>query len=855
MCLNGIPTIHSMSQVRRLYTYLKPQAYDIRLRVNPNSQHYSGRVTLEADMPRAQSTIRLHADGIEIKNAVVTTADSKQKPRKISYDASAQEVSLSLAKPIPAGRATLQLDLRGQIRDDMHGLYKIQPRGENQPLLATQLEAKHAREVFPCIDEPEAKAVFKLTLTIPKGLVAIANTPEASTEVLKESRRLAFEPTPKMSSYLLAFVVGDIGYQEATTSHGVVLRTYATPSNVEHTGFALEVAGRVLDFYNDYFDIPYPLPKLDLVALPDFAAGAMENWGLVTFREELLLLDPKNSSVTTKQWVAIVIAHELAHQWFGNLVTMRWWTDLWLNEGFASWIEYLAVDHLFPDWQVWTQFVANDYAVAQQLDSLASTHPVEVAVRDPAEIQQIFDAISYQKGASVIRMLHQYLGGQTFRKGLAYYLKKHAYGNAETRDLWVALEEYSKRPVVAFMDAWTRQPGYPLLTYRRQGSRYRVEQQLFRLNPKRPRPAVTWPIPLAMAGRKKPVMIDQPAQSIPAPKRSRPKLNVGETGFYRVAYGAADYKQLARGVADQRLGPEDRMGLIHDAWALAASGHIDTTDALKLSLAYGKEANAAVWQSLSSELAWFLRVFNSADDETVEELFAPHGLELIDTQLKRLGWQPRRQESHFDRLLRPQILDWAAIFKHPDVLKQVELKFHAHLHSKPIHPDLRRVVYTAVARNGGMAEYKQLLALFKAADSAEERARLAAGLTRFRNSDLVSQSLELIKTPPVRLPEVPRWLSALLVGRYSRELAWQWFQSNWDWVVDRFADSYHLGRFVKTCGEAAADDARAQEIKKFFASRQHPGIKRNVRQSIEIAELQAAWRRRDNTPVRRYLSR
>jgi puromycin-sensitive aminopeptidase len=355
------------------------------------------------------------------------------------------------------GEYHVVLEFSGKITDPMNGLYPcyFTHEGKKKFVLATQFESHHAREVFPCIDEPEAKATFDLALNTPLEGDVIANTPARTVLKEKSQQTTIFETTPVMSTYLLAFAYGDIGFKEAKSKNGTIVRGYATPDNVQFVDFALDTAVKVLDFYEDYFALAFPLPKIDMIALPDFAAGAMENWGLITYREQCMLVDPVNTSIHTKQYVAMVVAHELAHQWFGNLVTMQWWTDLWLNEGFASWIEYLAIDKLFPEWHMWTQFIADEQQPALKLDALDNTHAIEVPINHPDEIRTIFDAISYNKGASVIHMLHGYLGAEDFRDGLRHYLKKHAYKNTVTQDLWAALEEISGKPVKEFMHAWT----------------------------------------------------------------------------------------------------------------------------------------------------------------------------------------------------------------------------------------------------------------------------------------------------------------------------------------------------------------------------------------------------------------
>ncbi|NWV24852.1 PSA aminopeptidase, partial [Origma solitaria] len=386
-----------------------------------------------------------------------------------NYQNEDEKVTLSFPSTLQKGTGTLKIDFVGELNDKMKGFYRSKyctPSGDTRYAAVTQFEATDARRAFPCWDEPAIKATFDISLVVPKDRVALSNMnvverrPYPDDESLVEVK---FARTPVMSTYLVAFVVGEYDFVEARSQDGVLVRVYTPVGKAEQGKFALEVAAKTLPFYKDYFNVPYPLPKIDLIAIADFAAGAMENWGLVTYRETALLIDPKNSCSSSRQWVALVVGHELAHQWFGNLVTMEWWTHLWLNEGFASWIEYLCVDHCFPEYDIWTQFVSADYTRAQELDALDNSHPIEVSVGHPSEVDEIFDAISYSKGASVIRMLHDYIGDEDFRKGMNLYLTKFQQRNAATEDLWESLEKASGKPIAAVMNTWTKQMGFPLI--------------------------------------------------------------------------------------------------------------------------------------------------------------------------------------------------------------------------------------------------------------------------------------------------------------------------------------------------------------------------------------------------------
>ncbi len=444
-----------------------PKKYQLKLQPDFSKFTFQGEETVDIEVVEATTEIALNSADLKIASAVLHRSGTSSTATNIALDKSRQTVTLTFAETIPAGDASLEISFTGELNDKLHGFYRSEytdPEGETRYLATTQFEATDARRAFPCWDEPAHKASFDLTLVIPSDLVAISNNPVVE-EVAVEGglKSLRFGETPVMSTYLLAFVIGDLVAIHEQANERTKVGIYTTRGKEDQGRFALDTSVKLLSFFNEYFGIPYPLEKLDHIAIPDFAAGAMENWGAITYRETALLVDSENSSAGTRQRVAEVVAHEMAHMWFGDLVTMEWWDDLWLNESFASWMGTKAVDWLFPEWQMWTQFVNMDTTRALSLDGLKNSHPIEQEVKDPAEVSQLFDAISYSKGASVIRMLEQFLGPEVFRKGLFQYLSAHQYGNARTADLWSALEEASGQPVTSIMNSWTNQMGYPVL--------------------------------------------------------------------------------------------------------------------------------------------------------------------------------------------------------------------------------------------------------------------------------------------------------------------------------------------------------------------------------------------------------
>ena len=447
---------------------IKPLHYQIELKPDIENFTFAGNETIDVSISESSSNITLNSLDIDIQSASITVGGFVLKTETITYNKESETCTLAFVQEIPIGNGEIHIAFSGILNDKLRGFYRsqyIDPEGNTQYLATTQFEATDARQAFPCWDEPECKATFSVTLVVPSELVALANTPEIeNTELPNGLKSVQFAKTPIMSTYLLAFVVGDLTHIEKEAASGTIVGVWTTRGKQDQGRFALDTSVKLLSFFNDYFGIPYPLEKLDHIAIPDFAAGAMENWGAVTYRETALLVDPLNSSAGTRQRVAEVVAHEMAHMWFGDLVTMKWWDDLWLNESFASWMGTKAVDWLFPEWEMWTQFVNMDTNRALSLDGLKNSHPIEQEVENPAEVSQLFDAISYSKGASVIRMLEQFLSPEVFRQGLHKYLSANKYQNAQTVDLWDALEEVSRQPVTEIMNTWTSQMGYPVVS-------------------------------------------------------------------------------------------------------------------------------------------------------------------------------------------------------------------------------------------------------------------------------------------------------------------------------------------------------------------------------------------------------
>lgn len=843
-----------MQDVKKLLTQLEPRSYHIHLNIDSDNTAFTGQSTLEAATKEETSVLTLHAKDLSIDTATVASEGADLAVADITYDDEAQTVSLSLEETIAADTTlTLSFDYHGDITDSMHGIYpaNYEEEGGQKTIISTQFESHHAREAFPCIDEPAAKATFELTLTA-NDQEFVSNTHAASEETTDGRKTVRFEPTPVMSTYLLAFAIGDFGAIEATTKRGVHVRALAPKEHVEHLSFALETATRCLNFYEDYFGVDYPLETCDLLAIPEFAAGAMENWGCITFRETTLLVDENNSSLANKQYVALVIAHELAHQWFGNLVTMDWWDDLWLNEGFASWIEYLAVDDLFPQWSMWTNFVSDDYSGALQLDALDSSHPIRIHVSDPQEINEIFDAITYRKGASVIRMLHDYVGHDSFRDGLRHYIKEHAYDNATTEDLWASLSRHTDLNVADFMESWTKKTGYPYVTLSREDNVWRASQQRFYIHPQKTSDDTLWQVPLLPLPEldDAPTLLSGQDIILHDAQSTLVKLNRGQSGLYRVAYPSDHYPNLAVQVADNQLPAEDRMGVLDDAFELAKAGTIPSVDALTLLAAFEQETIHPVWENIAGELG---HLRNSVLTNEHERELAPYIEKLIAAQYDRLGWQPAENETDNETLTRPIMLGMSLRFELFDAPEKARSLMTRFLETdEPIPAEIRSAVYGFNARHGDEALYEQLLARYRETHLQEEKNRFAGALTAFKQPELIKRSLDLMQSDDVRQQDVISWLAGLLRNEYAREQTWQWYQDNWQWLADAFKDGHIYSYLAQVLG-FFVDKKKVAEIEDFFADKDRTGLERSLAQSIERIEYQALWRERDLQNVLDYL--
>ena len=839
--------------VRRLAELFSPAHYNVNLNISRRvARVFTGSVTIDGDLHRTDTKIILHA-----KDLTVTKATIDGVPAKATEGAD-NELHLSTGHDLTAGTHQIKLQFEGTITDPMHGIYPCYFTLDGQPkeLLMTQLESHAAREAFPCVDEPAAKATFQLSLTTEPGITVLSNTPVQSSMEDSGIMVTTFEETPRMSTYLLAFVAGELAYKEAVNKHGVTVRAYATPNHKDELDFALNNAARFLDFYNDFFGTPYPLPKCDLVACPDFAAGAMENWGLMTFREAAMLVDEKDTPADTRQHIACVVAHELAHQWFGNLVTMEWWDHLWLNESFANWMETYVPAHFYPEWQMWEQYAATEQPYAFTRDGLASVQAVQQHVNHPDEIATLFDpAIVYAKGGSLIRMLHEYLGDDVFRKGLQIYMKRHKFGNTTTEDLWRALSEASGKDVEQFMGDWVSKPGHPVVSFEIEGNHAHITQKRFFASPKHAHddPAI-WPIPLLSSTLPDTELLHERYANVVVQPAEYHMLNEGGTGFYHVRYDQTSLSHLAYAIGDGKIGTIDRQRLLMDSVALNRAGLEPTLETLRLLEHYNQEDNYSVWLAINSATGALRTLINDDPD------FKPDLQRFIATisrsQYKRLGWTKLDGESHFDTLLRPFVIGNMVYAEDAEVTKHCLELFSRAKKPEDLPSDIRSIVYSAAVREHGEKAVHTLLKWYKATQSADERINICAGLSNIRDAKLARELMDLVPTKMVKLQDAFYWYIYFVRSRYARDAAWQWMIDNWGWIEKNYGDDHDYAYFPKYSASAFSTPEELAKFKAFFEPKlNETALTRTIHQSIEDIEIRILWRERDLAAVTDFLKK
>jgi aminopeptidase 2 len=773
--------------------------------------------------------IDIHSTTVLANGAVVTSSP------EVTYDSDKQVTTVKFAETIPAGsKAQLKQTFTGHLNDKLAGFYRSSyqtPTGEKKYIASTQMEPTDARRAFPCFDEPALKAEFTITLIADKHLTCLSNMDVASeSEIVsklngKNKKAVKFNKSPLMSTYLVAFIVGELNYIESNAFR-VPVRVYATPDqDIEHGRFSLDLAARTLPFYEKAFNSEYPLPKMDMIAIPDFSAGAMENWGLVTYRIVDLLLDEKTSGASVKERIAETVQHELAHQWFGNLVTMDFWDGLWLNEGFATWMSWYSCNAFFPEWKVWQSYVIDSLQSALSLDSLRSSHPIEVPVKRADEINEIFDAISYSKGSSVLRMISKYLGEDTFIKGVRNYIKKHAYGNTQTGDLWAALADASGKPVEEVMDIWTKNVGYPVVqvTENTSAGTLKLKQNRFlRTGDVRPEEDRTlYPVFLALRTRDgvdEGLVFDKREAEFKVPDLDFFKLNADHSGLYRTSYSPDRLEKLGKAAKEGLLTVEDRAGMVADAGALAAAGYQKTSGLLSLLKGFNTESEYIVWNEMLSRIGTVRAAF-LFEDRKIRDGLKAFQRSLVSAKARELGWQFSEKDGHILQQFKALMFGVAGMADDPVVVAAAKdmFKRFAEGDRSAIHPNIRGSVFSIALKNGGEKEYEVVLDRFRHAPTSDEKNTALRCLGATEDVRLIQRTLQLASSEEVRNQDIYMPLASLRGHPQGVQERWNWMKGNWEALVERFPASLGmLGNVIQISTSGFCREEQLKDVEDFF---------------------------------------
>ncbi len=815
----------------RLPLDVRPLGYDAALSVDLIGRRFTGELALSLRLGRPVDELVVHAAGLQVTRAVAV-AGGVEQAATVTPVAVSETLRLGFARPLPAGPVTLRLAWTGQFCEGLRGLYLAGPG-----LAATQFEAADARRVFPCLDEPGFKAPWKLVIEAPAAAVVLSNGGVEGIETAGDRRRHRFAETPPLPTYLVALVVGPLASGPADEVRGVTARTWASPEKAALLGFGQEVARAALPRLEDYFGLPYAFGKLDQVGLPEFEAGAMENAGLITYREVALLLDPATASLAQRKRVAEVVTHELAHQWFGNLVTMTWWDDLWLNEAFATWIAYLVVDDWRPEWRVWLEFDQGK-ASALGLDALRSTHPVHAPVRTVAEATEAFDLITYEKGGAVLRMLEGYLGRETFRDGIRRYMRRHARGNAVAADLWRALGEASGEPVLELAEAWIDAPGFPLVSATLAGAALRLTQRRFFSRPGDEEQGARWPVPVvlryAVAGQARERRLVLRGATEVVELEGAPDwlvANAGGTGFYRVDLDEPLRRRAAGSLG--ALAPSERVGLLADEWALVRSGERSIDQWLDLAAAFRGEGDHAVLDELVARLSTIDHRLVAAVDRP---RFAALVRERYGAAWREVGWDAAAGEGDVERLRRAALLRAVGLVgRDPAVAGEAaaRLERFAAGERDALDPNLVDAAVTLAARGGDAARWEAFAGRFEREVEPAWRRRWLLGLGAFEAPALVERSLDLLFGDGVPLQDWASFAAALFANPAARGATWARLRAEWPAVTARLANAPMLWRRVVEASGQLTTRAELEEARAFFGSQPVDPVKAAVAQTLE----------------------
>ena len=835
-----------MTEVKRFYETFHPEHYDIYLDISREKKRFHGKTVVIGEAQ--EELVKLNQKYLKINSVRVD-----QKKADFNYNDKDEVINIEAGK---VGKMKIEVDFEGKLTDTMMGIYPsyYEVDGEKKQLIGTQFETTFARQAFPCVDEPEAKATFALAIKFDEkpGESIISNQPE---EKFKDGVHY-FKPTLRMSSYLVAFVFGDMQRKLTRTKSGVEIGVFATRAHqAKELDFALDIAKRSIEFFEDFYETPYPLEHSYQVALPDFSAGAMENWGCVTYREAYLLLDPDNTSLEMKQLVATVIAHELAHQWFGDLVTMKWWDNLWLNESFANMMEYVAIDALEPNWKIWEMFQTSEVPAALQRDATDGVQSVHVMVNDPAEIDALFDsAIVYAKGSRMLVMVRALLGDEALRKGLKNYFAAHKYGNATGDDLWKALGEASGLDIGAIMHSWLEQPGYPVVNAKVEDGKLVLTQKQFFIGEGK-EVGRKWQIPLNSNYAAVPkimkdgkLVVGDYADLI-ADNGVPFRLNVGNNSDFIVKYDKTLLDDILNHIDE--LDAVDKLQLLQDFRLLAEGGHMSYADIVPLLPKFADSTSPIVNNALY-RIMTTLRNFVTPDSKEEKDLKKLYNL-LSEKQVKRLGLLPKAGESTDDNLTRPYVVAASLYAGNDDTINGLHTIYSENSDNlEGISADIRSAVLVNEVKNfGNMTLFDKLLKKYQETSDASLKQDLCAGITSTKMPEIIDAIVDDFENSEIIKPQDLRaWYRNVLANPFGQEQAWNWIRLEWPWLEATVGGDMEFATFITVTANIFHTEERLNQFKDFFEPKVNtPGLTREIKMDTKVIETKVNLVKKEQSAV------
>lgn len=835
-----------------------PENYRLTFKPNFDKFTFEGTAVIELKIQEPTDQITLNALDLDITSAGIAAegADSARMTGKVSLDSEHEQARISFEKPLPKGAYALHLKFTGSLNDNMRGFYRSHfkdANGNKKWLATTQMEPTDARRMFPCFDEPEMKATFDITAVIPADMVAISNGAVLAEKTEGTLKTIRFESSPKMSSYLVALIIGDFKSTPAKQACGIPIKVWA-PAGKEPLGmFALDTAAKVLEYQTRYFGIPYPGKKLDLIAIPDFRSGAMENLGAVTFREASLLVDDKTGSSFLKRRVAGIVAHELAHQWFGDLVTMKWWDDIWLNEAFASWMGTKTVDAIFPEWHEITRAVLIRNG-SMGIDQLKATRAIHAHVDNPKQAAEMFDPITYDKGESVLRMLEGFVGAQRFQSGIHEYLKSHQFGNASSQDLWQSIGKAAPDvPVTELMQTWVFQPGFPVVSINRANSKLKLAQERFFGMPGEKADSTLWKIPMVIRAVHGSSTQQEPIRRVMSTKDNDVEvpadwqsvlINAGGMGFYRTKFTEAEIANVMKGF--EKLTPEERLSTIDDVNAQVWNDSLPVADKLNFALKIATEQDALVLTELVDSSLHPKDYLDQKSTVAYQRLLQ----KLLLPVKNRIGWVPKPNEDDAVNDLRESTLWALGTYAHDEkTIAEARDYYKAFMRDhQSVPPNIVGSILSIVAFNGGQQEYDQMYAAFKKEAIPELEKKFLYKLADFQQPELIKRTLNLLLSNEVRSQDGFKVIAQMLGRKHSQDLAWEFTRSNWKQISEKFPPR-SLNAIAGACGHFD-DKEKEAAITAFFAENKLPYGKAEVARMLEKLHAAVLYRERNQDKIR-----